>query len=138
MNYKRQCECVDDNCRTVFVGPDNRLDGIRCPRCEGPVNVRPFEQQKKNDEVLGIAKAAKSALINNTLLLIALESEVSVPKVFYKGEEINLKKEILFHWESKDDYGQGGLTYIIENALRGQGVPTVNRIERRIKDHACD
>lgn len=48
MIFKYQCECMDDNCRTVIIGTDNRLDGIRCPRCGGPVNVNPFENKKHN------------------------------------------------------------------------------------------
>jgi hypothetical protein len=46
MKYKYQCECMDDDCNTVIVGTDNRLDGIRCPRCEGPVTTKPFESRK--------------------------------------------------------------------------------------------
>lgn len=46
MKYKHQCECIDNNCRTVIVGSDNRLDGISCPRCGGPVRIKPFEKKK--------------------------------------------------------------------------------------------
>ncbi|MCM3030373.1 hypothetical protein [Niallia sp. MER 6] len=69
------------------------------------------------------------------LLSIELDEENGVPKVFYKGEEIKLKREISFHWESTTDYNVGGLTYLIEHVEPGC---IVNRIERRVKGHACD
>ena len=47
MNPKVQVECLDDNCRTVLVERNsNRLDGIRCIRCDGPVEIRPFKLSK--------------------------------------------------------------------------------------------
>jgi len=68
-------------------------------------------------------------------LSIELDEENGVPKVFYKGEEIKLKREISFHWESTTDYNVGGLTYVIENTEPNL---VMNRIERRVKGHACD
>jgi len=68
------------------------------------------------------------------LLQIILDEENGVPKVFYKGEEIKLNREILFHWETDTEY-MGGLTYSIENFEPGH---IINRIERRVKGHACD
>jgi len=68
------------------------------------------------------------------LLSIELDEENGVPKVFYKGEEIKLNREIFFHWESDKDIA-GGLTYSIEHVEPGL---IVNRIERRVKGHACD
>jgi uncharacterized CHY-type Zn-finger protein len=47
MRYKVQYECMDKECNTVIVGSENRLDGINCPRCNGPVTPKPFEQQKR-------------------------------------------------------------------------------------------
>jgi hypothetical protein len=68
------------------------------------------------------------------LLQITLGEEKGVPKVIYKGEEIELNREIFFHWES-DKAIAGGLTYSIEHVEPGL---IVNRIERRVKGHACD
>lgn len=73
------------------------------------------------------------------LLTIELQDETSVPKVFYKGEEIHLKTNIIFDWETTTaDPSEGGLTYAIEHYEHGK-VPTVlNRIERRVKGHATN
>ncbi|WP_182101835.1 hypothetical protein [Niallia taxi] len=68
------------------------------------------------------------------LLQITLDDENGIPEVFYKGEEINRKRDILFHWET-DTIIPGGLTYAIEHVDPGH---IVNRIERRVKGHACD
>lgn len=68
------------------------------------------------------------------LLQIILDDENGIPEVFYKGEEINRKRDILFHWET-DTIIPGGLTYAIEHVEPGH---IVNRIERRVKGHACD
>ncbi|WP_150284150.1 hypothetical protein [Rummeliibacillus sp. TYF-LIM-RU47] len=43
MRYKHQCECMDTNCRTIILGPESSVDGIRCPRCGGPVFTKPFK-----------------------------------------------------------------------------------------------
>lgn len=69
------------------------------------------------------------------LLQITLDEENGVPKVFYKGEEIKLNREISFHWETSSEHYTGGLTYVIEHAEPNL---IVNRIERRVKGHACD
>ena len=70
-----------------------------------------------------------------SLFIIILETETSVPKVFYKGEEILYKKNVSFDWETDTDE-MGGLSYSIEHALRDEGYPVVNRIERRVKGHS--
>jgi hypothetical protein len=50
MRYKIQYECMDKECNTVILGPENRLDGIKCPRCDGPVMPKPFRPIKKINE----------------------------------------------------------------------------------------
>lgn len=82
-----------------------------------------------------IAEAAKERLIKNNLLIIALKDESSVPKVFYKGEEIKFKTNISFDWETDTDM-PGSLTYAIEHYERGNGFPVRQRIERHIKGNA--
>ena len=71
------------------------------------------------------------------LLTIELQDETSVPKVFYKGEEIELKQHIFFDWDTDTDEF-GGLTYAIEHIDKNKGCPVLNRIERRTKGHAFD
>ncbi|MEH7503275.1 hypothetical protein V7152_14900 [Neobacillus drentensis] len=46
MKYTTQFECMDKDCNTVVLGT-HRQDGIICPRCNGPVLPKPFEQHKK-------------------------------------------------------------------------------------------
>lgn len=69
------------------------------------------------------------------LLQITLDESDSVPKVFYKGEEIKLKKEVIFHWETDTDI-YGGTTIEIEHFVQGVKVPECNRIVKRFKAHA--
>ncbi len=70
-----------------------------------------------------------------SLLVIELQDESSAPKVFYKGEEIKLKANVFFDWETDTDVW-GGLTYAIEHYEHGAVPPALNRIERRVKGHA--
>ncbi len=81
------------------------------------------------------AEIIRSEEENKPLLTIELQDESSVPKVIYKGEEIKLKQEVEFHWET-DTEEYGGLSYAIEHAVEGKIHPTRNRIERRVKGHA--
>ncbi|SHI03236.1 hypothetical protein [Virgibacillus chiguensis] len=74
-----------------------------------------------------------------SLLVIELESETDVPKVIYKGKEIKLKRNVFFDWETDGAYPtEGGLTYAIEHFERHASLPTINRIERKVKGHAYD
>lgn len=91
MKYKHQCECMDKNCRTVIVGTDNRLDGISCPRCGGPVFVKPYESMKDKKE--------------SPLLKIELDDINSVPTVYYKGKVIKWKVRVSFDWETQREGG---------------------------------
>lgn len=70
------------------------------------------------------------------LLVIELENETAEPKVFYKGEEITLKRNVFFEWDT-DSTIPGGLSYGIEHYEQGK-VPLLNRIERKVKGHAMD
>lgn len=77
-------------------------------------------------------RPVKEKVTQIPLLKIELQDESSVPKVFYKGEEIIHKANVHFDWDTKDAHSLGGLTYGFEY-LRSDG--TVERIERRTKDH---
>lgn len=72
----------------------------------------------------------------NSLLVIELEDETSVPKVFYKGEEIKNKQNIFLDWDSETDTDHGGLSYAVEHTDQSKGYPVTNRIERKVKGHA--
>ena len=86
-----------------------------------------YEQMKRG------GRASNTA--TKPLLTIELQNEASVPKVFYKGEEVKFKKGISFDWDTSDAYSPGGLSYAIEHYEQG-GQATCNRIERRVRDHA--
>lgn len=73
--------------------------------------------------------------VKKPLLVIELENESAIPKVFYKGEEIKSKVHVHFEWDTATNL-PGGLTYAIEHVEKGNGIPTVNRIERRVRGHA--
>ncbi|MDF1510813.1 hypothetical protein Gp_19 [Bacillus phage vB_Bacillus_1020A] len=85
MKYHTQFACLDEECRTIVVGHGCRLDGIRCPRCDGLVVPRDFKPKQK---------------IDAPLLKITLEDINSVPLVTYKGEEIKGKINVSFDWET--------------------------------------
>lgn len=54
MNHTIQFECMDKECGTVIIGRGCRLDGIRCPRCDGPVKIMPFKQHVKDESTLAV------------------------------------------------------------------------------------
>lgn len=43
MKYKYQSECMSDECRAVIFLQGNCVDGIRCPKCSGPVSTNPYK-----------------------------------------------------------------------------------------------
>jgi DNA-directed RNA polymerase subunit RPC12/RpoP len=45
MEPTTQFECMDKNCNTIILD-DSRQDGIRCPRCDGPVFPFPYDVNK--------------------------------------------------------------------------------------------
>src|SRR5699024_1490137 len=92
---------------------------IACPKCNS--DLVEVEEERKSKE---------------PLLTIELQDETSVPTVYHKGKEIKLKTNVKFEWEADTDE-LGGLTYYIEHYER-TGVPTLNKIERKIKGHAFD
>jgi len=67
-------------------------------------------------------------------LQIILDEIDSVPKVIYKGQKIELKQEVVFHWETDTDL-PGGMTIEIEHAVKDSKIPKSNRIVARIKSH---
>lgn len=91
----------------------------------------------KQDAIDAMAYAFEQMNSPKPLLVIELQDESSVPKVFYKGKEIELKKHIRFEWDTKDAVSLGGLTYAIEHyENEDMRQPVLNGIERRLGDHA--
>lgn len=87
------------------------------------------------EELTKTIEQMKGAIRKSNLLVIELKDETSAPKVFYKGEEIELKQNVFFDWDTDTDV-MGGLSYAIEHVVIGKGYPITNRIERRVKGHA--
>ena len=103
--------------------------GIAITDCEG--NKKSLREiMKELSELHGFPLELEP----ESLLLIELESESSVPKVFYKGEEVTSKVHISFDWDTDTDV-MGGLSYAIEHRETGS-YPVTNRIERRVKGHS--
>jgi len=71
-----------------------------------------------------------------SLLTIELQNESSVPKVFYKGEQIDNLRELQLDWDTDTNVTYGGLTYAIEYAEKGNKYPVNHRIQREVKGHA--
>lgn len=112
-------------------------DVFRCPSC----NQAFLKNTKYNNS--GLVCAACKCSVKKTndkteqapLLTIELQDESSVPKVFYKGEEVKLKQHVFFDWDTDTDV-YGGLSYALEHIVTGEKYPVTNRIERRVKGHA--
>ncbi|UQZ76841.1 hypothetical protein C2I17_21110 [Niallia circulans] len=117
-NYEDCIELTPDQVKTVLSLAEE-YEREKIPKL--PTNIKGL--------TIEIPKYGKQPLLQ-----ITLGEEKGVPKVIYKGEEIELNREIFFHWES-DKAIAGGLTYSIEHVEPGL---IVNRIERRVKGHACD
>lgn len=47
--FKHAYKCLDEHCRTITV-TSREIDGLRCPRCEGPVVPQPFKKHKEISE----------------------------------------------------------------------------------------
>lgn len=110
-----------DHTEITYCDKDKEYEAITvCPKCNGAFADRFRYDQYKNKN-------------KQPLLTIELQDESSVPKVFYKGEEVKYKSNVFFDWDTSDERSPGGLTYAIEH-YEANG--TANRIERRIKDHA--
>lgn len=106
-----------------------------CPECDGLL-VDPYDGDILNKVLKKAGYVRVSDIQEQPLLSITLQDESSVPKVIYKGEEIEGKQSIQLDWETSDAVSMGGLTYAIEHVERNKDYPAINRIERRVKGHA--
>lgn len=79
-----------DQCGRTY---DNVPGKVRCPDCVDSTFTVLQEQPKQ------------------ALLAIELQDETSVPRVFYKGEEVTHKIHVSFDWDTDTDQPlEGGLT----------------------------
>lgn len=125
---RRKCvECSYTNSTFGEVGKKQN-EVSSCPMCGGAF-VDIFHVAKY---ISGI----KHKNDNDKLLVIQLEDEASAPKVFYRGKEVTNKVHVSFDWDAENRVSRGGLTYDIEHYESGKGYPSLNRIERRVNDHA--
>lgn len=108
--HKYKCEVCDLELNFYL-----ELKGEKCPRCKSKGTFRLIDSEQP-------------------YLQITLDELDSVPKVIYKGEEIKLKQEVIFHWETDTD-SPGGTTIEIEHAETGEEYPKSNRVVERIKNH---
>lgn len=134
---KRTC-LVCDHVGTTYETKKEHKDIIPCPKCKGSF-VDVWEKEKYASdikEIEGITINIDARKANPPLLTIELENESSVPKVFYKGEEVKHKANILFDWDTSDGRSPGGMTYAIDHYEEGKGQLVRNRIERSFRDHA--
>jgi len=117
--------------KCLECGYENKVGGMGyneiafCPICSGisvdKWNVCKVVSEKDN--------------VNKPLLTIELESETAVPKVFYKGEEITMKRHVSFEWDTSDERSRGGMSYEIEHFEKRKGHISLNRMGREIDDH---
>lgn len=123
--YKHQCK----DCDARFYIEDLKLVSVStCPKCNGDCIYVGEHKIEQHDKDLWTEQ-------DKPLLTIELHNESSVPKVFYKGEEVTRKTNITFDWEQDSDTF-GGLTYAIERYISGEGVPVKERLERHANGHA--
>lgn len=78
-----------------------------CPKCDGAfVDIYHLHKYQ--------TKSPAKDIEVTPLLVIELENETAVPKVFYQGEEITRKTRVAFGWETKKaDVESEGLMYDI-------------------------
>ncbi|UII58109.1 hypothetical protein LS684_21025 (plasmid) [Cytobacillus spongiae] len=121
--YTHHYDCLNCGHSTAIEATAEEHSDVRvCPECMTGAFVDRWK----------VSKYA-SGSDGSSLLKIELPDINSVPKVFYKGEEINLKQDVYFHWET-DTEVPGGLTYSFQH-YDGEAI---SRIERKAKKHACD
>jgi hypothetical protein len=82
----------------VFPKPFNRN---RCDTAEGTRTAQPGNTSRIGEIKTTISK----------FLVIELDSDTSVPRVFYEGQEIQRKININFNWETKKGNNQGYLNF---------------------------
>lgn len=121
--------CLVCNNALELVPNKDGEEVIVCPECNGAMvdkyNLGIYQKrasddkaykQVKGDEFVSPAKRED----HPKHLVIELDTVTSVPRVYYKGEEVDLKQKVTFEWSTKEEgQGSGGLHYIIQSAKRG-------------------
>ncbi|MCC2249090.1 hypothetical protein JUJ52_03835 [Virgibacillus sp. AGTR] len=74
-----------------------------------------------------------------SLLVIELENETAVPKVVYKGEEINGKENVHLNWETKTQEGlSGGMELKLDHYISGKSAPAKETIHLQTGKYVLD
>lgn len=109
----RNCLVCGYGGKTVESKDDYQEVGV-CPKCNGAfVDIWCINKYTKNDW-----KPNKNVQESN-FLTIELQDKTSVPKVFYKGEEITSKVKVQFDWETRTE-SVGGCKIHIEHYEDGK------------------
>jgi len=75
--------------------------------------------------------------MKDKLLVIELDEYGSVPRVFYKGEEINKKVEVTFDWKTRDDKNLNLPNITIKYVDEEDGLPTEKTISLQDPLNSC-
>lgn len=128
--YRHKCK----ECGTDFHIEDLKLLSIAsCPKCKSK-GLYIDECEMKSDrycyDAIDSLKYAMPDWIpphvekEKTLLVIELENESSVPKVFYEGEEITGKVKVQFDWKTREcNLNSGGTKFNIDYFETGHKEP---------------
>lgn len=107
MSETKMYHCLRCHRENVGYG----LDGGYCGFCRGPLMPLTSKEQKSK------------------LLVIELDEYGSVPRVFYRGEEIKKKIKVLFDWRTKDEKHSGLSNIEIEYADHENDLPVCKAIK---------
>ncbi|MGP9039805.1 hypothetical protein [Cytobacillus kochii] len=117
--------CLDcNNAEIIECTKEEHKEEIECPKCKGKLvdvwNIEKYLPEYRNkvkeptmsldniesEGIIGCYAPIRVAGIKvkeAPLLQIELDTYGSVPRVFHKGEEIELKQSIQFDWETSED-----------------------------------
>jgi hypothetical protein len=73
MKLNTKYECLNQKCGTYIFGTGKYLDGLNCPRCNGPVTPMPFEIQS-NLICKGEMKMFDKEIVHKKELLEVIEA----------------------------------------------------------------
>ncbi|SEQ23281.1 hypothetical protein SAMN05216232_1978 [Virgibacillus subterraneus] len=111
-------------CKYEEVKRGNREEYVEvlvCPKCHGAL----VDQYRTAKYIGGIDYVAGKNI--NALLIIELDNETAVPKVFYKGEQVKHLRDVDFEWNTETDVVMGKLNIDIENVDTSGDKPVIKR-----------
>ncbi|WP_339161779.1 hypothetical protein [Siminovitchia sp. FSL W7-1587] len=127
----------------------NRVEGVT-KRTEKEFEVLEKEARKlgkqtkrscneAHDALKTLAELGGGRTDKPPLLVIELENETAVPKVFYKGEEMTAKVHVGFDWETRScEPLSGGMKLNIEHVDKKVKCPNVRQITHKVGKFAFD